>query len=169
MCDESATKPRVTPCEIERKFLVAKLPDNLDSRPHNEIRQGYLAIGADGTEVRLRRKGDRFYQTIKSAGGLSRAEFEIELTPDQFQILWPATEGRRVEKVRYDIIQDGGAKIELDVYQGDLAGLSTAEIEFASETESRSFAAPLWLGREVTEDSRFKNKNLALHGLPPSQ
>ena len=94
MCDKSETEPRVTPCEIERKFLVTTLPDDLDSRPHNEIFQGYLAIGADGSEVRLRRKGAQHYQTIKSAGGLSRAEYEIELTQDQFQLWrWYAVNG----------------------------------------------------------------------------
>ncbi len=168
MCDESETEPRVTPCEIERKFLVTTLPDDLDSRPHSEISQGYLAIGADGSEVRLRHKGARHYQTIKSAGGLSRAEYEIELTQDQFQLLWPATEGRRVEKTRYDIILSR-VKIEVDVYRGDLSGLCTAEVEFASVPESQIFDVPSWFGKEVTEDSRYKNKNLAVHGLPPDK
>ncbi len=169
MHDRAETEPQVPPREIERKYLVASLPENLDSHPHSEILQGYLAIDANGSEVRLRRKGERRFETIKSAGGLSRAEYEIELTPDQFQTLWPATEGRRVEKIRYDIHHTGGVKIELDVYQGDLAGLYTAEVEFASEAESHDFAVPSWFGKEVTADSRYKNKNLAVHGIPPSE
>jgi len=40
--------------EIERKFLVNELPNNLEQFPHKNIVQGYLAIGTDGTEVRLR-------------------------------------------------------------------------------------------------------------------
>ena len=165
MCDEFETKPRVTPVEIERKFLVTTLPDDLALRPHNKIAQGYLAIGADGSEVRLRCKGAQHYQTIKSEGGLSRAEYETELTQDQFQTLWPATEGRRVEKTRYDIILSR-VKIEVDVYRGDLSGLCTAEVEFASEPESQIFDVPSWFGIEVTEDPRYKNKNLAVYGLP---
>jgi CYTH domain-containing protein len=168
MRDQAETEPQVAPREIERKYLVATLPDNIDSHPHSEILQGYLAIDANGSEVRLRRKGDQLFETIKSAGGLTRAEYEIELTPVQFQTLWPATEGRRVEKIRYDITHASGAKIELDIYKGDLAGLCTAEVEFASEAESHEFAVPSWFGKEVTADSRYKNKNLALYGLPPS-
>ena len=165
MSNEPGNKPRITPCEIERKFLVATLPVDLDSRPHNEISQGYLAISVDGSEVRLRRKGTQHYQTIKSAGGLSRTEYEIELTQDQFQLLWPATERRRVEKTRYDVMLSG-VKIEVDVYRGNLSGLCTAEVEFNSVSESQIFDIPSWFGKEVTEDSRYKNKNLAVHGLP---
>ena len=153
------------PKEIERKFLVAALPEQLESFSHVEISQGYLAIDKDGTEVRLRLKGTRCFQTVKSGGGLSRQEYEVELTQDQFDGLWPATEGRRVEKTRYEI-PEGALTIELDVYKGQLAGLMTAEVEFSSESESRGYSPPAWMGDDVTDDSRYKNKNLALHGTP---
>ena len=59
-----------------------------------------------------------------------------------------------------------GLSIELDVYQERLDGLMTAEVEFASEDESRAYSPPSWFGADVTADSRYKNKNLALHGAP---
>jgi len=62
---------------------------------------------------------------------LQRRELEIELTPDQFNTLWPGTEGRRIEKIRYQI-DEGAQKIELDVFRGNLEGLVLAEVEFAS-------------------------------------
>ena len=150
--------------EVERKWLVTKLPD-LTGLKGKEVVQGYIAVTADGTEVRVRQKGDEYFQTIKSDGGLVRGEIEIELTKAQYDDLWPATAGRRLEKTRYEIELDG-AKIELDVYKGDLTGLVVAEVEFPSVRESETFSQPAWFGREVTEDKRYKNKNLALNGAP---
>jgi CYTH domain-containing protein len=56
------------PKEIERKFLVRSLPENLEPYPHTDIEQGYLAISEDGAEVRIRRKGKEYFQTVKSGG-----------------------------------------------------------------------------------------------------
>lgn len=151
--------------EIERKFLVAEVPDDLGGYPHEPIRQGYLALDADGTEVRIRQKGDRFFQTIKRGAGLQRTEVELLLTAPQFEALWPLTEGRRVEKVRYNIAYQSHL-IELDVYSGVLAGLLTAEVEFSSVEASAAFTPPPWFDREVTEDKRYKNKDLAVKGRP---
>ena len=92
-------------------------------------------------------------------------EREIELTEEQFQELWPATEGRRVEKTRYDFDMPDGTVI-IDVYGGRLEGLLTAEVEFSSIEESESFSSPEWFGTEVTADSRYKNGHLASHGIP---
>ncbi|PKL37145.1 adenylate cyclase [Candidatus Peregrinibacteria bacterium HGW-Peregrinibacteria-1] len=151
--------------EIERKYLVTALPKNLKQYPHKDIVQGYLAITEDGTEVRLRQKGQKYYQTVKSGGGKTRFEAEIEISEEQFKALWDATRGKRVEKTRYEIPHGTGA-IELDVYHGDHEGLFSAEMEFASEEDSNKFVAPEWLGEEVTDDKRYKNQNLALHGIP---
>jgi CYTH domain-containing protein len=144
--------------EVERKWIVRELPD-LTGATGKEIVQGYIAVGADGTEVRIRQKGDRFFQTIKSEGGLVRDEIEVELTKEQFDCLWQATAGRRLQKTRYEITC-ADVTIELDVYKGELEGLILAEVEFESVTESEKFSAPEWFGAEVTEDSRYKNKNL---------
>lgn len=152
------------PIEVERKWLVQDLAA-LSGHEGKEVIQGYLAISADGTEVRLRHTGGKFFQTVKSGGGLVRAEIEVELSKDQFKVLWQATAGRRLEKTRY-ALQWAGKKVEVDVYQGSLAGLIVAEVEFISASESARFASPAWFGTEVTEDERYKNVNLALHGRP---
>jgi len=158
-------KEKPKPKEIERKFLIASLPPDLDKFPKKEISQGYLAITPDGTEVRLREKGNKYYQTIKTAGGKIRGETEIEITKEQFQSLWPMTEGKRVEKTRYEIPYQNSL-IELDVYAGSLKGLLTAEVEFKTEKGSNEFTPPDWFGKEVTEDKRYKNQNLAIAGKP---
>jgi len=151
--------------EIERKWLIQRELPDLCGIKCKEVIQGYIAVTSDGTEVRVRQKGENYFQTIKSDGGLVRGEIEIELSKEQFDTLWQATEGRRLEKTRYEIDYNG-AKIELDVYKGALLGLVVAEVEFTSVRDSETFVPPLWFGKEVTDNKGFKNKNLALNGVP---
>lgn len=158
----SAPRRYLDGVEIERKFLVERLPDLTgESRP---IEQGYLAIGAD-SEVRLRRDGGELMLTVKRGSGLSREEREIPLEPGDFERLWPLTEGRRLSKHRH-LIRDGAWTIELDVYDGGLEGLAVAEIEFPSEEAAAGFDRPRWLGAEVTDDESYKNQSLAIRGAP---
>ena len=153
--------------EIERKFLVTALPDDLDRHPARPIRQGYLAIEDGGTEVRVRQIGAETVLTVKRGGGRTRLEEEIAIPPDAFERLWPLTEGRRVEKVRHVLPAGDDARVlELDVYEGDLDGLVVAEVEFASEQHADAWSPPAWLGAEVTQDERYKNRRLATDGVP---
>lgn len=151
--------------EIERKFLVSNLPPGIDAYPHNNIIQGYLRISEDGSEERVRRKGTRYSHTVKSGKGLIREETEKEISEEQFDELWPNTKNKRISKIRYDIGYKG-VLIELDVYSGELEGLVVAEVEFESEEDSSYFIPPKWFGEEITQDERYKNKNLALSGMP---
>lgn len=148
--------------EIERKFLVDELPrldeDQMDCL---QIKQGYLAIEADGAEVRLRRVEDDEYITVKTSGDLVRGEFETSLLRTQFNLLWVATEGRRIEKERWRIPLEGDLVAELDIFQGTLQGLALVEVEFETIPQSESFVPPSWFGTEVTAYGFFKNRNLA--------
>ena len=148
--------------EIERKFLVKSLPAGL----HGEkpILQGYLAHD-EHMEVRIRQYGDKHFITVKEGGGLKRRETEVEISAQQFQALWPSTEGRRLEKVRA-LVDHGAFRVEVDRYLGALAPLLVAEVEFSSVEESESFVKPDYLGREVTEVEAYKNLSLAMHGIP---
>jgi adenylate cyclase len=153
--------------EIERKFLVAKPPSDLSRWSSSAIEQGYLAVAQDGTEVRVRRRDARTaVLTVKSGGDRRRVEEEIDIEPERFERLWPLTEGRRIEKTRYEIPAQDGAVIELDVYTGDLEGLVVAEVEFPSDETADAFAPPPWFVREVTDDPRYKNQRLACDGAP---
>ena len=151
--------------EIERKYLVRHLPA-LDHLKASEVRQGYLTAADDSVEIRLRQKGDGRFMTLKSDGGLERTEIETPISRDQFDSFWPATGGSRVEKVRYLGSLPSGLQFELDVFSGDLTGLTLVEVEFSSREEADAFTAPDWFGKDVTEDKRYKNKSLAAHGLP---
>lgn len=145
--------------EIERKFLVKELPKNLlDKAIKQKIWQGYLQVEPD--EIRIRKKGVRFYLTKKSSGDLERSEVEIEISEKVFIILWPITEGKRIEKTRY-VVPYGKLQIELDIY---FNGKMIAEIELPNK--NYDFKTPAWFCKEVTYDNRYKNKNLSVYGFP---
>ena len=151
--------------EIERKFLVVAVPDG--EWASSAIRQGYVAIAADGGEVRVRERDGACWLTVKHGKGVVREEHETQISADLFSALWPATEGRRVEKRRTLVPLGGeGLVAEVDVFEGALAGLAVAEVEFASAEAAAAFVAPEWFGAEVSTDHRYKNQSLALHGVP---
>ena len=151
--------------EIERSFLLAGEPPVGWRAEH--IDQGYLAIDRDGTEARIRRRASLLTLTVKSAdAGRVRVEEEFEIDAARFEALWPLTEGRRLEKVRHLIALPGGLTAELDVYGGALAGLRVVEVEFPSEAAAESFEPPRWFGAEITEDPRYRNRELAVRGRP---
>jgi len=146
--------------EIERKFLVRTCPA-LDWAHPEAVRQGYVTGPDDSVEVRLRQKGDAYFLTVKSAGTVQRAEHETALTRAQFETLWPATAGRRIEKTRYTGSLPDGLIFELDIFSGPLAPLMLVEVEFATLDAANTFKAPDWFGADVTAEKRFKNKALA--------
>ncbi len=151
--------------EIERKFLVAELPDLSDAEKA-VVRQGYLTAPDDSTELRLRQKNDKFFLTLKGSGAMVRIEREAEITAEQFETFWPETDGRRVEKERYTGQLPDGRVFELDVFSGDLSPLRLVEVEFQSEAEAQAYTPPAWFGADVTADKRYKNKTMAIKGVP---
>jgi CYTH domain-containing protein/CHAD domain-containing protein len=153
------------PSEIERKFLVSTPPAGLAERPGTALEQGYLAI-SERAEARLRRAGERLTLTVKVGHGESREQVEVGLDPEQFERLWPLTEGARVAKVRRLISLSDGLSAEVDTYNGRLQGLQVVEVEFPSTEQSRGFQPPDWFGKELTEDARYSNQSLATSGLP---
>jgi len=151
--------------EIERKFLVSSLPPG--GFEFDDIVQTYVFSGTQGEEFRVRRKAALCYLTIKTDGTIAREEVELEITEADFNRLKAVASGGTVEKRRTKISY-GGVVIELDVFGGKLRGLMLAEVEFADEAVAARFRPPSWFGREVTDDARYKNKNLAKAGSPPS-
>jgi len=146
--------------EIERKFLLKRLPEELNRSRRYIIAQGYLATESAGRQVRLRKKGKTASLTFKVGRGAHREEREIKLSPKQFAALWPATAGRRLRKLRYEIPWKN-LLIEIDIYRGRHAGLVVAEVEFPDRVMCRKFTPPSWFGREVTGEKRYSNVRLA--------
>ena len=126
--------------EIERKFLIKELPDNLETFPCRFLEQGYLS-----TEpvVRVRQDNDKYELTYKSKGLMVREEHNLPLTKEAYLHLKEKADGRIITKKRY-MIPFSKYTIELDVFQGDLAPLLLAEVEFPSEEEANAFIPPEW-------------------------
>jgi adenylate cyclase len=146
--------------EIERKFLLKRLPERLKQARRCVIAQGYLAAELGGRHVRLRKKGKTASLTFKVGRGAHREEREIKLSAKQFSALWPATVGRRLYKLRYEVPWKNFL-IEIDIYRRKHKGLVVAEVEFPDRTACRKFKAPAWFGREVTGNKRYSNVRLA--------
>ncbi|MBF0127440.1 MAG: CYTH domain-containing protein [Magnetococcales bacterium] len=152
--------------EVERKYLVSRVPEAIAGIQGVHIVQGYLAVENSGSEVRLRDKAGSCFLTVKSGSGPIRGEGEIAISREQFAVLWDFTQGRRVIKDRYRIPLGNGMVVDLDLYHDRHEGLMTAEVEFASPEACQGFTPPEWFDREVTWEEGFRNRNLALHGLP---
>ena len=144
--------------EIERKFLIHTLPENLGNYPHKEIEQGYINREP---VVRIRRLDDHYILTCKGQGLMVREEFELPLTKEAFEHLKPKTDGIFIEKTRYLIPYNEKWTIELDVFHGRLAPLVLAEVEFSSIEDANAFIPPAWFGEDVTNSPKYHNSNLS--------
>ena len=144
--------------EIERKFLIPVLPENLECYSSHEIEQGYLCREP---VVRIRRQDEEWILTYKSKGMMVREEYNLPLTEKAYLHLLPKIDGRLIRKKRYMIPLSDILTIELDLFEGDLAPLIIAEVEFPDETSANTFCAPDWFGKDVTFSGEYHNSNLS--------
>lgn len=147
--------------EIERKFLVSGDDFRQLAYASDRIRQGYICSG-HGRTVRVRLRGDRGYLTIKGSsadGGLSRYEFEKEITREEAEQLFLLCEPGVIDKTRYLVKSpDDRHTFEVDEFYGDNEGLIMAEVELGTPDEP--YEKPDFIGREVTGDHRYYNSHL---------
>lgn len=150
--------------EIERKFLINRLPENLDKYPFHLIVQGYLSTDP---VVRVRRSDDEYYLTYKGKGFLSREEYNLPLTKESFEHLAAKADGNIISKKRYLIPIEGTLlTIELDVFDKPFAPLVLAEVEFKTEAEALDFVPPEWFGEDVTHDTEYHNSTMSQKCIP---
>lgn len=144
--------------EIERKFLIPKLPDDLESYAFHLIEQGYLCTDP---VVRIRRQDDNYILTYKGKGLMCREEYNLPLNAEAFAHLKEKIDGILIEKKRYLIPLTEKLTIELDVFEGELAPLVLAEVEFETKEEAERFVPPAWFGEDVTFSSKYHNSTLS--------
>ena len=145
--------------EIERKFLVRNDGYRRQAFSSSRIQQGYICSG-HGRTVRVRIRDTRGYLTIKGpsdSAGLSRYEFEKEITLDEAEHLMALCEPGRIDKTRY-LVKSGSHTFEVDEFYGENEGLVMAEVELQSEDEP--YEKPDFIGEEVTGDRRYYNAHL---------
>lgn len=150
--------------EIEHKFRVTGDFKPFVTESH-EIIQGYISQ-SDGRTTRVRIKDGKGYLTIKgplSADGLSRFEWETEISVEDARELYTLCLTGKIEKTRH-IVPVGDHIYEVDEFHGANEGLVIAEVELKSVDES--FDKPSWLGRDVSMDPRFRNSYISAHPFP---
>lgn len=181
MPDRPAPKERRTRQvrEIEKRYAIPALPSRIAERLPGllfaHIHQGYL-VGGNGDRVRKTTFADgRVAYEVGSKAPAMTESFDRDIADnyedvttigkDEFDKLWPGTEGFRILKTRYHIPDEtgeGGPVIQLDVFGGedeDLKGKMMAEVEFGSFAEAQTFTQPDWFGDCVT--SVVSNRKLA--------
>lgn len=149
--------------EIERKFLINRLPEDLDSYPFRFLEQAYLC-----TEpvVRVRRSDDTYTLTYKSKGLMSREEYNLPLTKESYEHLKQKADDNVIRKKRFRIPLPNNLTIELDLFDAPFEGLILAEVEFTSEEQALAFLPPDWFGKEVTWSTEYHNSTLSRCSLP---
>lgn len=146
--------------EIERKFLVTSEAFKSAAHKRTRIVQGFLNTHPERT-VRVRIQGNDGFITIKgksNKSGLSRFEWEKQISQAEAEELLHLCEPGIIEKTRYEIFSDNHT-FEVDDFMAENEGLIIAEIELGSENEP--FSKPEWLGKEVTGDVKYYNSNLS--------
>jgi len=164
--------------EIERKWLISPqdLPFSLERLFHRHIEQAYICFKP---QIRLRSfDGEQFVLTVKGrpandVSGLVREECEYALDADTYERLCAKVDGKTLRKTRYVIAEDDARAaeglsavsservFEIDLYEGDHAGLAVVEMEFSCVEDAQDFKAPSWVLEEVTGDPRFSNVVMA--------
>lgn len=170
--------------EIEKKFTVKDLPQNLDAFPYHIIEQGYMNVSP---AVRVRREDDKCYMTYKgsapaSEGGIGKIEYNMPLDAESYDHLVKKCDGNIIRKIRYilplnedafdvdyldnnpDIktaVNSGDIKIELDVFKTPFEGRVLAEIEFPSEDAAAAYHPASWFLQDVTGDHRYSNSSMS--------
>ncbi|RMZ51471.1 CYTH domain-containing protein [Flavobacteriaceae bacterium PRS1] len=146
--------------EIERKFLVNSNAFKKEAFKSTRIIQGFLNTDKERT-VRVRLKGDKGFITVKGKSnnsGLSRFEWEKEISKTDAESLLKLCEKEIIDKIRYEV-KVGNHIFEVDEFFGDNEGLIIAEVELNSEDET--FKKPDWLGQEVTGQIKYYNSQLS--------
>jgi CYTH domain-containing protein len=165
--------------EIERKWLVKEVP----SKPQvfyvvDAIAQAYV-IDKDHTVLRVRSvtrfQYDSMYNsfgviTVKGPSYFEGAveEYEMDIPYSMAEVLISACD-KVLYKSRTNIPFANDRVIELDVFDGKLAGLIVAEVEFPNIEEANAFVPPDWFGQEVTGRKEYANANLINADAPPKE
>ena len=144
--------------EIERKYLVSRVPGDLSQYKCRIIEQGYLSTSP---VIRVRRDNDDYILTYKGSGLMAREEYNLPLNAESYEHLLRKADGNIITKHRYEIPDGMGHTIELDIFDGAFAGTIVAEVEFDSIEDANSYTPPEWFVKDVTNDTSYHNSNMS--------
>jgi Uncharacterized protein conserved in bacteria len=151
--------------EIERKYAINKLPENLSQYKYKKIEQGYLC---HKPTIRIRKSNDDYFLTYKDklkkkekGSAIFNHEVELPLTKEAYEQLLPKIDHNLVKKTRYLIPLQNGLTAELDIFEDKLTGLAFVEVEFPDEISSNEFVPPDWFGKDLSSNKHFSNYYLS--------
>ena len=144
--------------EIERKFRIKSLPDNLESYKSCTIEQAYICTKP---VIRIRKQDNDYILTYKGGGFLAHPEYNLPLGEEGYKHMLSKADGNVITKTRYFIPIDDGLTAELDVFEGMFDGLVFVEVEFDSLDAATTFEPPEWFDEDVTKDRRYHNSYLS--------
>lgn len=157
--------------EIEKKYTVKRLPDELADHTCIVIEQAYLNTAP---VVRVRKSNDKYTLTYKGSGLMTREEYNLPLDQASYQHLIKKADGNIISKKRYLLPLENpcfqnnfepgnelSLKIELDIFDPPFAPLIIAEIEFPDEKTANAFIPPEWFDEDVTFNPKYHNSNLS--------
>jgi adenylate cyclase len=151
--------------EIERRYLVAKIPYGYQEYPHEDIKTGYFKSD-EGVDIRIRQKGEIFFTDVKKGTGRNRPEGDpILLTHEEFEELWAQIAVGKSETRYYIPVRGGIAELKCMHVRDERRG--EVEVEFDTKEEAESFEPPEWFGREITDDQNYTSEALKETGYPP--
>jgi CYTH domain-containing protein len=162
-------RPHYTAIERERRWLCLDVPREKVLRT-----EAITDLYVSGAKLRLR-------ETRPLEGGMAmlrltrKADVDIHtrlitsiyLPEDEFALLAGSLIGVRIKKLRHRLGPVAGMPMIVDEFQGELAGLVLAEVEFKTAELLAAYEPPAFVIREVTDDPRYTGGHLVRHGLPP--
>jgi CYTH domain-containing protein len=158
--------------ELERRFLVGRLPEGLARDRGWRISDRYI----ENTQLRLRRMepihGSEIIfklgqKHVPSPPDFSRMTItNIYLSPAEYAVL-AELDARELHKLRHSIEHDGHV-FTVDGFEAHLTGIVLAEVGFETlEEMDQALDLPSWVICEVSDDIRFTGGALA--GLTADQ
>ena len=149
--------------ELELTYLAREIPEGLADCPSKLIVDVYYPPERDHSSLRIRQRGDHYEITKKvMANGTDSShqlEHTIELDEEEFKGL-AAAPGKRVAKRRY-LYEYQGRTAEVDVFQGELAGLVEVDFEFDDRDDQLAFQMPDFCLADVTQEAFAAGGKLA--------
>jgi CYTH domain-containing protein len=162
--------------EIERKYAIKYLPDDIKIESIKEIEQAFIYRDKN-TIIRIRKieartkqsKNIDYIYTVKTKGDIQydsdysigqKYEIESNISEKEYNELIKRKISNIIHKTRVVVPIEEKLKVEIDIYYDYLDGLLTAEIEFPSEEMAKEYQKTDWLGEELGY-KKLSNRKLA--------
>jgi len=156
---------------VEKKYLLNDRVNALlksHKLTKQNISQFYTKIKIC-KEVRYRKIDDTFFKTIRTGSEVRENIVNKAITRKDYLQAKEKKVGKVLKKERFTLT-DAFANFAIDRYKKHLHNIDILEVSFKNLEEAEAFNIPdsfkRYVQKEVSDDDRYRNKNLALLGNP---